>query len=209
VNYKLLEKLLPYLEQYENQGGVSDNIEAFGKWFFQKAAATKLNENLIEKGEKASDAAHIQISNSRLIVNMYRYAKRYARTAIPSHIPIAFDDYSYCVVLFYEGKQTKIQLIERNIHEKSTGMEVIKRLIKLGIVAQEDNENDKRSKLVSLTSLGIEYMNAIQGNMWALTQRIQGNLTETEAQNLYFLLEKLDNFHNPIFLEHGNIDNID
>jgi MarR family transcriptional regulator, lower aerobic nicotinate degradation pathway regulator len=203
VKYKLIEKLLPFLEQFEQENGSSDSIESFGKWLFQHSESAVLNKNLEAKGESANNAAHIQMSNSRLIVNMYRYAKRYARTAIPSHIPIAFDDYSYCVVLFYEGKQTKIQLIERNIHEKSTGMEVIKRLIKLGIVAQEDNENDKRSKLVSLTAQGIEYMNAIQGNMWALTQRIQGNLTVSEAENLYFLLEKLDHFHNSIFLEDG------
>ncbi len=207
MKYKLIEKLLPLLEQFEQQIGqeidASDSISFFGKWLFQHSEASNLNRNLEKQAENASEAAHIQVSNSRLIVNMYRYAKRYARTAIPSHIPIAFDDYSYCVVLFYEGKQTKIQLIARNIHEKSTGMEVIKRLIKLGIVAQEDNENDKRSKLVSLTPQGVAYMNEIQGNMWALTQRIQGNLTHTEAKQLYFLLEKLDHFHNPIFLEQG------
>ena len=203
MKYKLIEKLLPLLEQFEQQTNESDSIESFGKWLFQRSQAATVNENLAKQGENANEAAHIQVSNSRLIVNMYRYAKRYARTAIPSHIPIAFDDYSYCVVLFYEGKQTKIQLIARNIHEKSTGMEVIKRLIKLGIVAQEDNENDKRSKLVSLTSQGVAYMNEIQGNMWTLTQRIQGNLTHIEAKQLYFLLEKLDHFHNPIFLEQG------
>jgi DNA-binding MarR family transcriptional regulator len=74
-------------------------------------------------------------------------------------------------------------------------MEIIKRLIKLGLIEQEDNLEDKRSKNIFLTPYGIESMEAIQGNMWALTETINGNLSNAETQQLNTLLAKLNLFH--------------
>jgi MarR family transcriptional regulator, lower aerobic nicotinate degradation pathway regulator len=97
--------------------------------------------------------------------------------------------------LYYRGRMTKIQLIEENIHEKSTGMEILKRLLKLELIQQADNEEDRRSKWVFISEKGATAMAAIQQQMYALTTTISGNLNATELQQLNQLLQKLDLFH--------------
>ena len=197
--YELIKKLLPLIELYEANPSANDNIENFAQWLLQKSDKEQFDNNINHKREKYEELSYLYVNNSRLLVSMYRYAKSHARKAIPEDSLITFDDYGYLVILFYEGKQTKTQLIERNIHEKSTGMEIIKRLIKIGLITQENNENDKRSKWVFLTQLGIDSMEKIQFKMWELTRLVNGNLTDSEAETLYSLLKKLDDFHKPIF----------
>jgi MarR family transcriptional regulator, lower aerobic nicotinate degradation pathway regulator len=191
--------LLPYIEQYEAESEEDDTTQSFAKWLLQTVDKQRFNHVLDEKKEDYGAIHRLYVDNSRMLIMMYRYAKSYARKAIPESSPIAFDDYGYLVILFYEGKQTKMQLIERNTQEKSTGMEIIKRLIKLGLVGQTENEEDRRSKFVFLTPIGISEMEAIQENMWSLTQIVNGNLTPEETQTLHMLLQKLDYFHQPIF----------
>jgi MarR family transcriptional regulator, lower aerobic nicotinate degradation pathway regulator len=198
--YQFLKDLLPFIEQYQANEDGAKSTQDFAKWLLKTTDNQRFNKALEKKNEDYGDTAWLYVNNSRMLINMYRYAKSYARKAIPEDSPIAFDDYSYLVVLFYEGRQTKMQLIERNIQEKSTGMEIIKRLIKLGLVQQIENEDDKRSKFVFLTPYGIECMTAIQQNMCELTKTVNGNLTLEESKTLHALLEKLDYFHNPIFL---------
>jgi DNA-binding MarR family transcriptional regulator len=193
--YHLLKDLLPHIEAFESLDLQKNETNDFAYWLLQKADDERMSKNLEKKGEITDKQMRLYVENSRFLVNLYRYAKIYAKKAIPTNSPIAFDDYSYLVVLFYEGKQTKMQLIERNIHEKSTGMEIIKRLIKLGLIEQEDNLEDKRSKNIFLTPYGIESMEVIQSNMWALTATINGNLSNAETQQLNTLLAKLNLFH--------------
>jgi MarR family transcriptional regulator, lower aerobic nicotinate degradation pathway regulator len=199
MRYELLKDLLPFIEQYHANNADNESVQSFAYWLLKTTDNQRFNEALDKKNEDYGDAARLYVDNSRLLVSMYRYAKSYARKAIPEGSPIAFDDYSYLVVLFYEGRQTKMQLIERNIQEKSTGMEIIKRLIKLELVQQIDNEEDKRSKFVFLTPYGSECMAAIQANMWELTKTVNGNLTLEETKTLHGLLEKLDYFHKSHF----------
>jgi MarR family transcriptional regulator, lower aerobic nicotinate degradation pathway regulator len=97
---------------------------------------------------------------------------------------------------------TKMQLIEKNIHEKPTGLEVIKRLLKNKIIGERDNDEDKRSKRVFLTEKGKGIFFQTLSQMGEVSKIISGKLTASEKIQLFTLLKKLDDFHNPIFLEH-------
>ena len=80
------------------------------------------------------------------------------------------------------------------MHEKPTGLEVIKRLIKHGLVNERNDENDKRSKRVFLTDKGqaLFYATVEQLNKVALI--VSGDLTQDEKKQLYPLLKKIRRF---------------
>jgi DNA-binding MarR family transcriptional regulator len=79
------------------------------------------------------------------------------------------------------------------VHEKPTGLEVIKRLIKHGLLNERNDENDKRSKRVFLTDKGqaLFYATVEQLNKVALI--VSGDLTKDEKTITYFT-EKIRRF---------------
>jgi MarR family transcriptional regulator, lower aerobic nicotinate degradation pathway regulator len=200
TKYKLIEELLPILAAYElEKTEEEESVNNFARWIVQKEKENLFTELTVAKGESQTALQMRFVDNARLLVRMYRYAKMYGKKVIPNESPISFEDYSYLVPLYYMGKMTKMQLIQQNVHEKSTGMEIIKRLQKTGMIEQEDNDIDKRSKHIFLTEKGKVEMDKIQSAMWKLTADVNGNLTSTETHTLYQLLEKLDFFHNEVF----------
>ncbi len=100
---------------------------------------------------------------------------------------------------------TKIQLIEKNVHEKQSGLEVIKRLLKHGLIAERDDEHDKRSKRVFLTVKGRTTFYRSLETMGKVSAIIAGKLSPEEKQQLFTLLKKLEDFHNPIFLNNRSL----
>ena len=91
------------------------------------------------------------------------------------------------------------------MHEKPTGLEVIKRLIKHGLVNERNDENDKRSKRVFLTDKGQALFFATVKQLNKVALIVLGDLTKDEKKQLYPLLKKLEYFHNPFYLSHKEI----
>jgi MarR family transcriptional regulator, lower aerobic nicotinate degradation pathway regulator len=131
---------------------------------------------------------------------MYRYAKGYIKKALEASTLLTLDDFGYLAAVWQEGDLTKTQVIEKNIHEKNTGMEIIKRLIANNLLEQYDDLQDKRSKRLKITPLGqAELFKSFDG-MLKVSQIIAGKLSSAERIQLFYLLSKLNDFHNPIFL---------
>jgi DNA-binding MarR family transcriptional regulator len=84
--------------------------------------------------------------------------------------------------------------------EKTSGSEIIRRLIKRGLIVESADENDKRSVRVSMTKSGREEILRILPLMSKVTKIVVGNLSTEEINTLSYLLKKLDYFHNDIYL---------
>ncbi len=195
MKYDLLKQILPFIEEFEGKMTEQMKVSDFAMWILKVEKEKEFAANIGEKGEEFNTLTMRFVDNARLLVKMYRYAKMYSKKVLTTESLILFDDYSYLIPLYYQGKMTKMQLIQQNVHEKSSGMEIIKRLLRIGLIAQMENEEDKRSKYVFLTEKGNAEMAAIQANMWQLTANINGNLTPEETNTLFHLLEKMDVFH--------------
>jgi DNA-binding MarR family transcriptional regulator len=84
--------------------------------------------------------------------------------------------------------------------EKTSGTEVINRLIKRGMIFETADQNDKRSIRVSITKSGREEILRILPLMSKVTEIVVGNLSPEEINTLSYLLKKLDYFHNDIYI---------
>ncbi|UWX62641.1 MarR family winged helix-turn-helix transcriptional regulator [Chryseobacterium oranimense] len=97
------------------------------------------------------------------------------------------------------GAMTKMQLIRRNVHEKSSGILIINRLIRNGWAVQTITEKDKRTKHIHITEKGLAILDEHMDEIRKASKVVVGNLTHSEQMLLIILLSKLDEFHDYYF----------
>jgi DNA-binding MarR family transcriptional regulator len=137
---------------------------------------------------------------SILIVLMNRYAKWYIKKVLKdSHLSTP-DEFSFLITLMTYDSLSKSELITKQVMEKTSGTEIIRRLIKRGMIVESADENDKRSIRVSITSSGREELLSILPHMSSVSKIVVGNLSSEEIRTLSYLLKKLDYFHNDIYI---------
>lgn len=142
---------------------------------------------------------------ARMLVFIYRYAAIYFKKALKESNIHTLDEFSFLIVLMTYPSLTKTELINKLIMEKTSGVEVIKRLHKRSLIEEFDNPNDKRSILVAITAQGKNEVAKLLPRMGLVGNVVVGNLTQPEISALSYLLRKLDYHHHEIFLNHKNL----
>jgi DNA-binding MarR family transcriptional regulator len=137
---------------------------------------------------------------SILIVLMNHYAKWYIKKVLMDSSLNTPDEFSFLITLMTYDSLSKSELITKQVMEKTSGSEIIRRLIKRGLIVESADENDKRSVRVSITKSGREEIVRILPLMSNVTKIVVGNLSNEEINTLSYLLKKLDYFHNDIYL---------
>jgi DNA-binding MarR family transcriptional regulator len=137
---------------------------------------------------------------SILIVLMNRYAKRYIKKVLKDSSLQTSDEFSFLITLMTYNSLSKIVLITKQVMEKTSGTEVIRRLVKKGMIVETADRNDKRSIRVSISKAGRDEILKILPLMSKVTEIVVGNLSAEEINTLSYLLKKLDYFHNDIYL---------
>ncbi len=142
---------------------------------------------------------------SRQIGLIYRYARGYTKKALEGSELRTVEEFSYLVVLMTFEHLSKTALILKNVMGKTSGMAVIKRLLRKGLIRQFDDKDDKRHQLVAITPKGLKEMKQVFPKMQGASELIKGNLDASEQQMLTFLLQKLEAWHNDRFLRDRKI----
>ena len=200
----ILIGLIEHLDEFESstaQDGTLDMAD-FVNFLNQKVVVEKL-ETRQDSGDQApwlTDMGNeTETVIARLVTVMNRYAKSYIKRALEGSLIQTGEEFSFLLYLMTNQSLTKSELIFKNVLEKTSGMEVIKRLLKLGLVEEREDENDKRSKRLSLTLSGRQEILKVLPIMQKVSSLVAGNLTLPERQTLAYLLAKLDHYHNDIF----------
>ncbi len=217
MNYDLLKEIVVNLERFE-QENVSQNgsLKEFGLWLSEKQNADYQSNNGVMKtsslvpDDVKSTAEQSEVVIGKLLTFLSRYLKIYLKKGLEGSLLTTGDDFTYLATLLNKGSLTKTELILLSAHEKTSGMEVIKRLLINELIEQKDDEEDKRSKRISLTQKGMGVLMQSFEAMGKVGKIAAGDLMEYEKNQLVFLLKKLDNFHNDIYLNHRekNLDEI-
>ena len=192
---KLLFEVLNGLEKYENELSTnqSPTLKNFSLWLSGSELETEAHST------QAAINTEIDSELGRLVVILGRYAKSYSKIALKNEVNLAtYDDFVYLLLLYFRPNFTKTQLIHQSLHEKTTGTEIIKRLIVNKLVVQNPHPQDKRTKLLAITEQGKTVIDANFSAMHNVANLVTGNLTAPEKQTLLVLLEKLNHFHQNI-----------
>jgi len=196
MSYRFLKELIELAEEFERDSERENvNVAGFSRWLTDKHAEESAGEpqELPWEGKQQGRTADSVINTS--LLRLYRYAKIYSKAAVVNSPFTTIDEVIFLLNLFHNGRMTKIQLIELNIHEKSTGIQIINRLLSSGFIQEEINSADKRSKVIAITEKG---MNALHDNMQKVRMAsaiVVGDLNPKEKLQLIRLLQKLEIFH--------------
>jgi DNA-binding MarR family transcriptional regulator len=202
MDFDLLTDVVEHFKLYQlaTPAGKKSSMADFGIWLNQQRYLTDIPKDSTHTEMIGTNEVEVEIG--KLVVFLNRYAKLLIKKGLQDFPELVNEDFTYLYSLMGCESMTKMQLIEKNIHEKPTGLEVIKRLLKHKIIGERDDENDKRSKRVFLTAKGKGIFFQTLSQMGEVSKIISGNLTASEKIQLFNLLKKLDDFHNPLFLEH-------
>lgn len=187
-SYQIVRELLDHLERYEQAHKGRSSVPDFAHWI--------LREQVQEPSAPVSPFEVHRIS--QLVVYLQRYAKGYTRKALEETSLSSDDELIYLIILFHNGPMSKTALIHENRHEKPTGMDIIRRLINAGFVVQSENPEDGRSKLLQITESGRLLVQKLEPRMHFVAELVTGNLDQNELNTLFFLLEKLETYHQVI-----------
>ncbi len=201
MDFDLLTDVIEHFKQYQltTPSGKKSSMADFGIWLNQQRYSTGTPADSTHAEMIGTNEVEVEIG--KLIVFLNRYARQLIKKGLHDFPELVNEDFTYLYSLMGCESMTKMQLIEKNIHEKPTGLEVIKRLLKYKIIDEKDDEVDKRSKRVFLTEKGKMIFFQTLEQMGKVSHLITGKLTVSEKEQLFALLKKLEDFHNPIFLE--------
>lgn len=217
-SYQLIHQLITLVEQLEeehNGGEVSiqdfagfliGHIEGSSPGHMKNPGTIPMGEvaahpvsREVRFGESEHNAQEIayQLDNNigRLFVFMSRYAKSYIKKALEGTPLQTGEDFTALAILLTHDHLSKTELISHNLQEKTSGSEVIRRLIAAGLVKQWDNLVDKRGKHIAITEEGKILLYKVFHDMNHVGKMITGKLTVSEKLTLQYLLQKLEDFH--------------
>jgi DNA-binding MarR family transcriptional regulator len=202
---EVLIELIDLLYQFDvdYQGDESYSLKDFVGFLNARVGGPAISMRKIEGEEHNHIQAVRQDSQSDtaiLITLMFRYAKGYIKKALQESLIQTGDEFAFLITLMTYESMTKTELINKQVMEKTSGVEVIKRLLNQKMIREFADENDKRSVRVAITPKGKEEIEKILPAMAKVSRIVVGNLTQAEINTLSFLLKKLDFFHNEIFM---------
>lgn len=100
-------------------------------------------------------------------------------------------DMSFLLKLNEMGKVTQKDLAESRNLNNATVTRALERLEKKGFVKRIDDENDKRKRIVLLTSEGKQTINEILKKHESFKKDVFDDFDENELQNLMTLLDRI------------------
>lgn len=187
----IIRQLLNWLEEYEAEIGGIDRLTKgeFAQWLLREP----------EEGIGREEEVYTDMYISSYLGYLQKFITIYARRIFRQSDIYSLDDYSFMVSLYPRNEMKKTELIQTNAMEKSSGTEVIKRMLKRGQLEEFAHPEDKRAKMVALTDKGRTDLEGVQLSMQRLTRLVGGNLEAVEKVQLLQLLKKLNFFHREVF----------
>jgi DNA-binding MarR family transcriptional regulator len=195
---KKVVELVNLFEAFHNETG-SDDIKEFSVW---------LNRRMYEP-EKQKVRGNTNVEDNRFIVwNIHRlskYFRWYAKSFLNANGLNSIDEYFFLVSIHNRGTPAKNQVYKDTISELTTGTQMMKRLIEIGMVNEIVDNKDKRIKRVELTTKGkITRENVLEQSKKDLLLKA-GNLSEEEKIQFKSTLTYLEKFHGEIYQNDGDM----
>lgn len=204
--YQLAKKLIHELEEYELEVGENEgNMESFSNWL-SKRHGNHQRESWPESLGKPVGEYDPSSVLSILLTLLFRSAKHYMKKVLEDSPLSTIDEFAFLATLINGDSLTKSELINNNLLEFTSGIEIIKRLKKNGFIEEFPDPEDKRSKRVQISNVGKGIFFQLIGPMEQVSNIVAGDLTEEEKGIILPVLSRLHDFHATIHKEDRKSD---
>ena len=191
-------EILDYLEEFEAQSKSYQklDIEDFASFILSKSS--KRNEKVIEDNVDV-ECSRLDVDLSKNLTFLGRYIKYYMHKVVNGSGLQTGDEYSYLMTLLHHESLNKTELNNLNVFEKTSGNEVIRRLIKNGMVEEFGDVKDRRSKRIRITDKGREELEHIISNLRRASYILCHPLSVEEKLVFNEFLERILKVHDGVF----------
>ena len=199
----LIIEILTELDHFQkSNANTNAGLDDFRLYLNQKAYESENPRNLTEKFDL--DVFDLENEIAKQVIMLGRYSKQLIRKSLENHPDLVNEDFTYLFRMMDYESLTKMQLIEKNAHEKQTGIEIIKRLVKNGLLAESPDEHDKRSTRIAVTAKGKKVFRESMQDITVVSKIMCGKLNTDEKEALLSSLKKLNTFHHTVYSNFKN-----
>ncbi|WP_025842287.1 MarR family winged helix-turn-helix transcriptional regulator [Porphyromonas gingivicanis] len=200
--YELLEKLLPEINAFEELYAEREScsMEDFAAFLSERAKTERHTEDLPFTVNARGSSIEAIIAQD--LSFLFRYMRGYFKKALRGSALLTMEEYTYLVCLLYYPMMTKTELNNINVMEKTSGTEVINRLLKNGLISQRVNETDRRSFYVSITDKGREELTHLFPQLQLAVKVLFHPLTEAQKSVLHSIHHTLEKHNRMLFMEY-------
>ena len=203
MELNLIIDILTELDNYQKANpNANAGLDDFRLYLNQKAYENENPKNLTAKFDL--DVNDLENEIAKQVIMLGRYSKQLIRKSLENHPDLVNEDFTYLFRMMDYESLTKMQLIEKNAHEKQTGIEIIKRLVKNGLLAESPDENDKRSTRIAVTPKGKKVFLESMQDITVVSKIMCGQLDTKEKEALLSSLKKLNTFHHTVYSNFKN-----
>lgn len=199
----LIIEILTELDHFQkSNANTNAGLDDFRLYLNQKAYESENPRNLTEKFDL--DVFDLENEIAKQVIMLGRYSKQLIRKSLENHPDLVNEDFTYLFRMMDYESLTKMQLIEKNAHEKQTGIEIIKRLVKNGLLAESPDQHDKRSTRIAVTEKGKKVFLESMEDITVVSKIMCGQLNTREKESLLASLKKLNTFHHTVYSNFKN-----
>ena len=198
MELNLIIDILTELDTFQkNQPSTQTSLEDFRLYLNEKAYHQETPRNLTNKYDL--EVFDLENEIAKQVIMLGRYSKHLIKKSLENHPDLINEDFTYLFRLMDYPSLTKMQLIEKNAHEKQSGIEIIKRLVRNGLFEESPDKDDKRSTRISVTKKGKKVFQDSMKDITMVSKIMCGKLSETEKEDLLTSLKKLNTFHHTVY----------
>jgi len=170
------------------------SIEDFCQHFLDQQKPAKKEKPVKQEKQQMYNGVPINKVIGKAFGRVSRMGFFYGKRVL-SDQELNLDEFMYLEGVRNTGTPTKKELIELHVNEYSSGVEIIKRLVKMKLLDEFPDEQDRRSSRVKLTKKGIKTLDDCYPNMQQLGSIMYDPLSPEEKEQFAYLITKLDNIH--------------
>ena len=171
------------------------DFEAFCRFYLSHQTLKPASSSKIPLPSNTDGLFMMSLSRSTLAFWVYmRIALK--DTPLPS-----IEDIMFCSALSNLGESRKTDVINYAMIEISTGTDILNRLIKKGFIHQRVDPNDKRSKLLTLTTPGLTALKKCYKKASMARELFLADLSEDEKKIVTQILFPLQEKHSKLSVE--------
>lgn len=186
----ILKEIVHWLEEYQKENHTDDrSLESFIIWLNSRL----FSESHAEKSKQSPEMLDMELSF--LLVMQSRYYKTYVKRVLGESELTSPDGFSFLYHLSLTDSFRKMELIKMHQLEPPSGIEVLKRLLKKGLISESDDAEDKRAKRISITEKGKKELQRIMPKMKEVFHLMTAELSLNEKLHAVGFLKQMNDFH--------------
>jgi DNA-binding MarR family transcriptional regulator len=187
---EIIKELVQWYEDYQNESHKDDlSLESFILW---------LNSRLFidsQTGQSQHNHEMLNMELSFVLVMQSRYYKKYAREVLGDSELTSPDGFSFLYHLNLADSYRKMELIKMHHLEPPSGIEVLKRLLKKGLIEEFDDTDDKRARRIKITEKGKKELQIVMPKMAEVFSLMTAELSLNEKLHMLAFLKQMNDFH--------------